>query len=70
MIADAQAVKISAKVPESDQGIDAGENIKGRDHDFAADFLGLVLAVVVTAVSIPDTAELETRTPAVRSALQ
>lgn len=55
-IADAQSVKTSANVPESDQGIDAGKKIKGRKRHIVTDFLGLLLAVVVTAASVSDTA--------------
>lgn len=55
-IADAQSVKTSANVPETDQGIDAGKKIKGRKRHIVTDFLGLLLAVIVTAASISDTA--------------
>lgn len=55
-IADAQSVKTSANVPESGQGIDAGKKIKGRKRHMVTDFLGLVLAVVITAASVSDTA--------------
>lgn len=55
-IADAQSVKTSANVSEADQGIDAGKKIKGRKRHIVTDFLGLVLAVVVTAASVSDTA--------------
>jgi transposase len=55
-IADAQSVKTSANVPESDQGIDAGKKIKGRKRHIVTDFLGLLMAVIVTAASISDTA--------------
>ncbi|WP_030154514.1 IS5 family transposase [Glycomyces sp. NRRL B-16210] len=55
-IADAQSVKTSANVPEADQGIDAGKKIKGRKRHIVTDFLGLLLAVVITAASVSDTA--------------
>jgi len=55
-IADAQSVKTSANVSEADQGIDAGKKIKGRKRHIVTDFLGLVLAVIVTAASVSDTA--------------
>jgi transposase len=55
-IADAQSVKTSANVPESDQGIDAGKKIKGRKRHIVTDTFGLILAVLVTAASISDTA--------------
>ncbi len=45
-----------ANVPETDQGIDAGKKIKGRKRHIVTDFLGLVLAVIVTAASVSDTA--------------
>jgi transposase len=55
-IADAQSVKTSANVSEADQGIDAGKKIKGRKRHIVTDFLGLVLAVIITAASVSDTA--------------
>lgn len=55
-ILDSQSVKTSTNVAESSQGIDAGKKIKGRKRHIATDVLGLVLAVVVTAASISDTA--------------
>lgn len=53
---DAQSVKTSANVPETSQGIDAGKKIKGRKRHLITDTLGLVLAVLVTAASVHDTA--------------
>ncbi len=55
-VLDAQSVKTSANVAETDQGIDAGKKIKGRKRHLATDTLGLVLAVIVTAASVQDTA--------------
>ncbi len=55
-IIDSQSIKTSVNVPERSQGIDAGKKIKGRKRHIATDVLGLVLAVVVTAASISDTA--------------
>lgn len=55
-IIDSQSVKTSANVPEDAQGIDANKKIKGRKRHIATDVLGLVLAVVVTAAGISDTA--------------
>ncbi len=55
-IADAQSVKTAANVPERAQGIDAGKRIKGRKRHIVTDMLGLVLAVIVTAASVSDTA--------------
>ncbi|CAL9405252.1 hypothetical protein SUDANB1_01539 [Streptomyces sp. enrichment culture] len=47
-------MKTSANVAEASQGIDAGKRIKGRKRHVATDTLGLVLAVIVTAASVPD----------------
>jgi len=55
-ILDSQSVKTSTNVPEASQGIDAGKKIKGRKRHIATDVLGLVLAVVITAASVSDTA--------------
>ncbi|MEV0375721.1 IS5 family transposase [Streptomyces sp. NPDC050636] len=55
-VLDAQSVKTSSNVAESDQGIDAGKKIKGRKRHLATDTLGLLLAVIVTAASVQDTA--------------
>ncbi len=52
---DAQAVKTSGNVAESEQGIDVGKQIKGRKRHIATDILGLLLVVVITAASIQDT---------------
>lgn len=54
-IIDAQAVKTSANVPEADQGVDVGKQIKGRKRHIATDTLGLLLAIVVTSAAIQDT---------------
>lgn len=53
-VLDAQSVQTSCNVGESSQGIDAGKKIKGRKRHIATDVLGLLLAVVVTAVSVQD----------------
>jgi hypothetical protein len=55
-VLDAQSVKTSCNVRESEQGIDAGKKIKGRKRHIATDTLGLLLAVVVTAASVSDSA--------------
>ncbi|SHM26666.1 Transposase [Streptomyces yunnanensis] len=55
-VLDAQSVKTSCNVAESDQGIDAAKKIKGRKRHLATDTLGLLLAVIVTAASVHDTA--------------
>ncbi|MFF0678188.1 transposase [Streptomyces tendae] len=41
---------------ETSQGIDVGKKIKGRKRHVITDALGLVLAVLVTAASVHDTA--------------
>jgi transposase len=53
-IIDSQSVKASCNVSESSQGIDAGKKIKGRKRHIATDVLGLLLTVIVTAVSVRD----------------
>jgi len=55
-VVDAQSVKTSCNVRESEQGIDAAKKIKGRKRHIVTDTLGLLLAVVVTAASVSDTA--------------
>ncbi|ONI88032.1 IS5 family transposase [Saccharothrix sp. ALI-22-I] len=55
-ILDSQSVKTSCNVSESTQGIDANKKIKGRKRHIATDVLGLLLAVVVTAASVQDSA--------------
>ncbi|MFJ9620043.1 IS5 family transposase [Streptomyces noursei] len=55
-VVDAQSVKTSVNVAETSQGIDAGKKIKGRKRHVITDTLGLVLAVLVTAASVHDTA--------------
>ncbi|MEV6808934.1 IS5 family transposase [Streptomyces sp. NPDC051132] len=55
-VIDAQSVKTSANVAETSQGIDAGEKIKGRKRHLITDTLGPVLAVLVTAANVHDTA--------------
>ncbi len=54
-IIDARVVKTSSNVPEATQGYDAGKRTKGRKQHIAADTLGLLLAVVITAASVQDT---------------
>jgi transposase len=55
-VLDAQSVKTSCNVAESEQGIDAAKKIKGRKRHIATDTLGLLLAVIVTAASVQDSA--------------
>jgi hypothetical protein len=51
---DAQSVKTSGNVPATDRGIDAAKKIVGRKRSIVVDTLGLLLAVLVTAVSVQD----------------
>ncbi|MFI6799501.1 IS5 family transposase [Streptosporangium canum] len=53
-VIDAQSVKTSTNVPASDQGIDAAKKIVGRKRSIVVDTLGLLLTVLVTAASVPD----------------
>jgi transposase len=55
-VLDAQSVQTSCNVRGSEQGIDAAKKIKGRKRHIATDTLGLLLAVVVTAASVSDSA--------------
>lgn len=55
-VLDSQSVKTSTNVPEDSQGIDGNKKIKGRKRHIATDVLGLVLAVVITAANVSDTA--------------
>lgn len=71
-IVDAQSIRTSANVAESSQGIDAAKKIKGRKRHIATGTLGLLLVLLVTAASVPDTTggrdipdELAARHPAV-----
>jgi transposase len=74
-IMDAQSVKTSANVPESEQGIDANKKIKGRKRHITTDTLGLLLVILITAASVHDTTggramitQLAARHPAVTKA--
>lgn len=53
-VIDAQSVKTSTNAPAATQGIDAGKKIVGRKRSIVTDTLGLLLAVLVTAASVPD----------------
>ncbi|MFD5308993.1 IS5 family transposase [Streptomyces ardesiacus] len=55
-VIDAQSVKTSTSVPAAGQGIDAGKKIVGRKRNIVTDTLGLLLAVLVTAASVQDSA--------------
>ncbi|WP_430886834.1 transposase [Halomonas llamarensis] len=51
-VLDAQSTRHSPQGSES--GYDAGKKVKGRKRHILVDTLGLVLAISVTAASIPD----------------
>ncbi|WP_184717996.1 IS5 family transposase [Streptosporangium saharense] len=53
-VVDAQSVKTSTDVPAAGQGIDTAKKIVGRKRSIVVDTLGLLLAVLVTAASVPD----------------
>jgi transposase len=53
-VVDAQSIKTSTSVPASGQGADAAKKIVGRKRSIVIDTLGLLLAVLVTAASVPD----------------
>ncbi|WP_113702121.1 IS5 family transposase, partial [Nonomuraea lactucae] len=55
-VIDAQSVKTSANVPAISQGYDAGKKIAGRKRSIVTDTLGLLVAVLVTAASLSDSA--------------
>lgn len=53
---DAQSVKTSTSVPAASQGTDGAKKIVGRKRSIITDTLGLLLAVLVTAASVQDSA--------------
>jgi transposase len=55
-VIDAQSVKTSTSVHVSSQGVDAGKKIVGRKRNIVTDTIGLLLAVLVTAASVQDSA--------------
>ncbi|MCP2353614.1 transposase [Nonomuraea thailandensis] len=55
-VIDAQSIKTSTNVPATSQGYDAGKKIAGRKRTIITDTLGLLLAVLVTAASLSDSA--------------
>ncbi|CAL9468170.1 IS5 family transposase ISSco3 [Streptomyces sp. enrichment culture] len=55
-VIDARSVKTSTSVPAAGQGIYAGKKIVGRKRNIVTDTLGLLLAVLVTAASVQDSA--------------
>ncbi|WP_078987667.1 IS5 family transposase [Streptomyces sp. XY332] len=59
-VINAQSVKTSTSVPARSQGIDAGKRIVGRKRSIITDTLGLLLAVLVTAAGVQDSAAGQT----------
>uniref|UniRef100_UPI003F49838C IS5 family transposase n=1 Tax=Nonomuraea sp. CA-252377 TaxID=3240003 RepID=UPI003F49838C len=55
-VIDAQSIKTSTNVPATSQGYDAGKKIAGRKRSIITDTLGLLLAVLVTAAGLSDSA--------------
>ncbi|MHA7961089.1 IS5 family transposase [Streptomyces sp. L500] len=55
-VIDAQSVKTSTSLPATSQGTDAGKKIVGRKRSIVTDTLGLLLALLVTAASVQDSA--------------
>lgn len=55
-VLDSQTIKTSANVHLAAQGTDAGQRIIGRKRHLGCDTLGLLLAVMVTAATVSDTA--------------
>jgi transposase len=53
-VVDAQSLRAAATVPASSRGYDAGKKVSGRKRHIVVDCLGLLLAVMVTAASVPD----------------
>ncbi|MER6075343.1 IS5 family transposase [Streptomyces sp. NPDC001817] len=55
-VIDVQSVKTSTSVPAAGQGTDAATRIVGRKRSIVTDTLGLLLAVLVTAAGVQDSA--------------
>ncbi|GAA0908460.1 hypothetical protein Vau01_100280 [Virgisporangium aurantiacum] len=53
---DTQSIRAANHVPAATTGKDAGKKVPGRKRGLAVDALGLIIAVVVTAASVTDTA--------------
>jgi transposase len=53
-IIDSASVKAAETVAKTSRGFDAGKKINGRKRHIAADTLGLLICVLVTAANIPD----------------
>jgi transposase len=56
IILDTQSIRAANHVPAATTGKDAGKKVPGRKRGLAVDALGLIIAVVVTAASVTDTA--------------
>lgn len=57
MVIDVQSIKTFTDVPAVGQGVDANKKIVGRKRSVVIDTTGLLLTVLVTAVSIQDSAD-------------
>jgi len=56
VILDTQSIRAANHVPAATTGKDAGKKVPGRKRGLAVDALGLIIAVVITAASVTDTA--------------
>jgi transposase len=56
VVLDTQSIRAANHVPAATTGKDAGKKVPGRKRGLAVDALGLIIAVVVTAASVTDTA--------------
>ncbi|MCP2353755.1 transposase [Nonomuraea thailandensis] len=53
---DTQSIKTTTNVPAASQSHDAGKKIAGRKRSIVTDTLGLLVAVLITAASVSDSA--------------
>lgn len=56
VILDTQSIRAANHIPAATTGKDAGKRVPGRKRGLAVDALGLIIAVVITAASVTDTA--------------
>ena len=56
VVLDSQSVRAAAGVPKSTTGLGAAEKTPGRRRGLAVDVIGLIVAVVVVAASVHDSA--------------
>jgi transposase len=56
IVLDTQSIRAANHVPAATTGKDAGKKTPGRKRGLAVDTLGLIIAVVVTAASVTDSA--------------